>query len=69
MGPLHERPSTAICPRTGSRVFIREELFELPGPIEVVCPACDHWHVWDPATLTLNDPSVPPGEGEASDPG
>jgi hypothetical protein len=52
----HERPATAICPRTGSRVFIRDEMFYLIEPIEVVCPACDRWHVWDPATHTLREP-------------
>ena len=67
----HPRPATAICPRTGSRVFIRDELLDLDRPIEVVCPACDHWHIWDPATLLLIDVGTAGddvGDGEARDP-
>jgi hypothetical protein len=55
-----EKPATAICPRTGSRVFIRDELLGLREPIEVVCPVCEHWHIWDPKTLTLSDPDDMP---------
>ena len=59
-----EKPATAVCPRTGSRVFIRDELLELHEPIEVVCPICEHWHVFDPVTLTLNEPGAAPnGDG------
>ncbi len=61
----HDRPATAICPRTGSRVFIRDALFELTEPIEIVCPACDHWHIWDPATQRLTEAKAAPGDGEA----
>ncbi len=50
-----EKPVSAICPRTGSRVFIRDELLELSAPIDVVCPICDHWHVWNPVTQVLEE--------------
>ena len=63
----HEKPATAICPRTGSRVFICDELLDLTEPIEVMCPACDRWHVWDPATLALTE-SARGDSGEAQDP-
>jgi DNA-directed RNA polymerase subunit RPC12/RpoP len=49
------RPFTSVCPRTGSRVFVRDELLELTAPTEVVCPACGHRHVWNPVTLTFAD--------------
>ena len=52
---FEERPLTAICPRTGSRVFVRDELVELSEPIEVACPVCERWHVWDPALMLLID--------------
>ncbi len=53
MGSQVERPFTTICPRTGSRAFVCDELLNLTEPIEVICPICDHWHIWNPATLTL----------------
>ena len=55
MAPPTEKPFSAICPRTGSRVFVRDELLGLTASIEVACPVCNHWHVWNPATLTLSD--------------
>ena len=56
MGSPVEKAFSTTCPITGSRVFIRNELLELTDPIEVVCPVCDHWHVWNPATLSLTEP-------------
>ena len=58
MGSPIERPFTTICPRTGSRVFVLDELLDLTEPIEIVCPVCDHWHTWNPVTLTLSDPDT-----------
>ncbi len=51
-----EKPTTAVCPRTGSRIFIGVELLDATGPVEFICPACDHEHIWDPATFTLREP-------------
>ena len=65
MGSLSEKPFTGICPRTGSSVFIRDELLHLTKPIEVVCPACDHWHIWNPLTLTLREEDDTEGDGGA----
>jgi hypothetical protein len=53
---LSKAHMTATCPRTGSLLFVRDELLELTECIEVACPICDHWHVWDPSTLTLSEP-------------
>jgi hypothetical protein len=50
-----DKPFSAVCPRTGSRVFICDDLLELAKPIEVACPVCDHWHIWNPATLGLSE--------------
>ncbi len=55
MGIPTDKPFSAVCPRTGSRVFIRDELLELANPIDVACPVCDHWHIWSPATLRLSE--------------
>ncbi len=48
-------------------MFILPQLLDLSEPIEVVCPACDWCHVWDPATLKLSEPDKMI-YGEARDP-
>jgi hypothetical protein len=63
-----KKPFSAICPRTGSRVFIRDELLDLTEPIEVVCPVCDRWHIWNPATLKLSEPDDKASDGDAKKP-
>ncbi len=64
MALLVERPFSTVCPKTGSQVFIRNELLDLAKPIAVVCPVCELWHIWNPATLKLSD-SAGPASGEA----
>ena len=59
-----ERPFITICPRTGSRVFVRDELLGLTAPIQVACPVCNHWHIWNPAALTLSDEDDSNGDGD-----
>ena len=61
------RPATAICPRTGSRIFIGDELLDLRRPVDIVCPACGRLHVWHPATLKLTDADVAAGDETAPD--
>lgn len=55
MGIPTDKPFSAVCPRTGSRVFIRDDLLHLTAPIEVVCSVCGHRHVWIPETLRLSE--------------
>ena len=65
---ITEKPFTAVCPRTGSRVFVGDELLELNEPIEVTCPVCDRSHVWNPSTLTLDEATDPTDGGEPEEP-
>ena len=50
-----DKPFSAVCPGTGSRVFIRDDLLELAKPVDIACPVCDHLHIWTPATLRLSE--------------
>ena len=53
-------PIAAACPRTGTRLYIRRELLKLAKPIEVACPVCERWHMWDPKTQYLKAQPVRP---------
>lgn len=49
------RDLTAICPRTESRVFLEEAVYEAATPVRVLCRACGRWHVWRPDRHALID--------------
>lgn len=55
VGNLIKKPATAVCPRTGSRVFISDGLLDSSGPVEILCPICDRWHTWEPGLQVLLD--------------
>jgi hypothetical protein len=60
-----EKPFSTLCPRTGSRVFIGDELLDLTNPVEIICPICERRHIWTPATLTLSEPGDAAGDGHS----
>lgn len=62
------RDLTAICPRTESRVFLAEAIYEATTPVRLLCRACGRWHVWRPdrhALIDLDDQNRVKDDGTA----